>query len=67
MTNWQDLCADLWKSENFGKYIKKSARLAKELLPEVDVQASDLNMAFRIVAYAKQKFYWNGRQSKFMC
>ncbi len=66
MTDWQDLCEDLWKNESFGKYIKKSAKLAKELLPEINIHDNDLDAAYQMVAYVKQKFDWNGRQSKFV-
>lgn len=67
MSTWEDLNKSLIKHVNFGKYIKKSAKIAEKLLEEELVlgDLDEANKVKEIVNYVKSTFSWNGYNSKY--
>ncbi|MBD8388593.1 DUF3857 domain-containing protein [Dysgonomonas sp. BGC7] len=66
MTTWTAMNESFLKNDNLGKYIKKSEKEAKKILPELNITAtSQLDQAKRIVEYVKHNYNWNGRYGKF--
>ncbi|NJN28042.1 MAG: DUF3857 and transglutaminase domain-containing protein [Cyclobacteriaceae bacterium] len=67
MTSWEDMNKELLKHQDFGKHIKKSAGIAKDLLnEELQVEGLDaLGTTKAIVEYVKSAFSWNGNYAKY--
>ena len=67
ISTWPELSKALFKNDNFGKYLKKSSKQAREILQE-DLELSDLDetqMAAKIIEYVKNSFEWNSHNSKY--
>lgn len=67
MSTWEDLNKSLIKQSSFGKYIKKSAKIAEKILEE-ELTLGDLDTEIKvkeIVNYVKSTFSWNGYNSKY--
>lgn len=66
ISTWPALNEALIKHENFGKYIKSSAKIAKKILSEnLKVGGmDDKQKAQKIIEYVKNSFEWNGYYSK---
>ncbi len=67
LSTWEDLNKSLIKSFNFGKYIKKSSKIAGQILEE-ELALDDLdeiNKVKKIVKYVKATMSWNGYNSKY--
>ena len=66
ISTWPSLNKALLKNENFGKYIKTSARLSKKILEGIDLSNLDeQKRAEKIINYVKNNFKWNGFNSKY--
>ena len=67
ISTWPDLNESLLKHEKFGKYLKRSSKIAKKIISE------DLNLgnkdnkqkAEEIINYVKNSFEWNGYYGKY--
>lgn len=67
MTTWEDLNKSLLKHVNFGKYIKKSSKVAEKIIEEelTLIDLDDENKVEEIVNYVKSAYSWNGYNSKY--
>ncbi len=66
MSTWPELCSDLLKHPDFGKYLEASVKEAKTVLPEIGVAGkSDLEKFEAICDYVKFKYIWNKNTSKY--
>lgn len=67
ISTWPELNKALLKNENFGKYLKKAERSAKDILEE-DLNLDGLDehqKAIHIIEYVKNNFEWNNNFSKY--
>lgn len=67
ITTWEELNKSLLKHSDFGKYIKKSTKIAEQILEE-ELILTDLDQASQvkaIVNYVKTAFSWDGYSSKY--
>lgn len=67
MSTWPKLVKDLDEYEDFGRYIDKCRKTARNIL-ETDLDVSGLNTfekARKIIDYVKSGFGWNGYYNKF--
>ncbi len=67
LSTWPKLNKDLLKHEKFGKYLNNCSRYAKEILDKkLKIgRKSDQENSIRIIDYVKNKFTWNGSDSKY--
>ncbi|WP_372642257.1 DUF3857 domain-containing protein [Ancylomarina sp.] len=67
ISTWPRLCEDLLDHDKFGKYLKKSGKLAKKILEyEIDItDKNETNIQKAIINYIKTNFDWNGVNSKY--
>ncbi len=67
MTTWEDLNKSLLKHSNFGKYMKKSSKIAEQIFEaELNLESIDEeNKVKEIVNYVKSAYSWNGYNSKY--
>jgi len=67
MSTWPKLCKDLMDHVDFGKYLKKSGKIAKSILEnEIDItDKNETNSQKAIINYIKSNFDWNGVNSKY--
>ncbi|MBI6121167.1 DUF3857 domain-containing protein [Salegentibacter maritimus] len=67
ISTWPELNESLLKNEKFGKYIKKSSRLAKKiLLEEINFTGNTSSQKAKdIIEYVKNNFEWNGEYGKY--
>jgi hypothetical protein len=64
VTTWPKLIEDLLKSDDFGKYIKKSEKEAKEFLQADSLAVKNTSEKFEYVMNkVKSSFNWNQRRS----
>lgn len=67
ISTWSELNEALMKHENFGKYLKKSSKIAKKVLSE-ELKPGNKNLtgkAQQIIDYVKSSFEWNGSYGKY--
>ncbi len=67
MTNWKDLRKEYLSDEKFGRYIKKSRKLAQKILEStlVFTEETPAEKIQKIVEFAKTEFKWNEYYGKF--
>ncbi|WP_420575675.1 DUF3857 domain-containing protein [Ekhidna sp.] len=67
ISTWPELNDDLLKHEDFGRYLKKSGRAARNIIDgEIDLTGLESSAkAEKIITYVKEKFEWNGNYSKY--
>jgi len=67
VSTWLKLCEDLMDHVKFGKYLKKSGKIAKNILEnEIDItDKNETNLQKAIINYIKTNFNWNGVNSKY--
>lgn len=65
-TTWPDLIKDMLKDDNFGKYIRKSEKLAGDLLDLKSFEAKSPDQRFdTIMSYVKANYSWNKVNAKY--
>lgn len=67
ISTWPELNESLLKHENFGKYVNKSSRYAKNVLSEnLNLTGlDDTKKSIKIIEYVKNSYEWNGYYSKY--
>ena len=67
MTTWEKLNSELNKHENFGKYLKKSEKVAREIFENgyVPKGKNELERARDIINFVKKTFSWTGYYGKY--
>lgn len=66
MSTWPDLCNELLKHSNYGKYIKSAQKEAKKILPTLNLdEKSEVDKIRAITEYVKNNYSWNGFYGKF--
>ncbi|HCO66592.1 MAG TPA: DUF3857 domain-containing protein [Dysgonomonas sp.] len=66
LSTWPDMCDDLLKDDDFGKYMRNAEKEAKKILPALNLsQKSPLEQAIGITTYVKNMYKWNGFYGKY--
>lgn len=66
ISTWPELIKELEKSDSFGKYVKKSKKMASKLLSldEMDYKSEEEKFDC-ILNYVKENYNWNNRNSRY--
>lgn len=66
ITTWKDMCTDLLKNGDFGKYVQKSEKLAPKLFNVEHIKLKNEKEKFNIVLdYVKGNYNWNNFYGKY--
>lgn len=66
MTTWSAMSDDFLKDESFGKYISKTEKEAKKILPTLDIEGKEpIKQVEAIASYVKLNYNWNGFYGKY--
>lgn len=66
ITTWEELNKELLKDSDFGKYIKKSEKMATKVIGEKLMEGKSKREKFDIIMdYVKQNYNWNGMNGKY--
>jgi len=67
ISTWPELNGSLLKHEKFGKYLKSSSKIAKNILLEkLSLESkNEQEKAKKIIEYVKNNFEWNGYRGKY--
>lgn len=66
LSTWDELNRELTKLADFGKYVKKSEKLAPEQISLIELRKLTENERFNaVIDFVKSNFSWNGITSKF--
>ena len=63
-TTWEEIIKDLLKHDNFGKYVKKSEKIASKILDFKDVSSEEEKFNY-VLDYVKANYNWNKRNSEY--
>ncbi|MDR3327751.1 MAG: DUF3858 domain-containing protein [Prevotellaceae bacterium] len=67
MSTWKDLCNDFLKYDDFGKYIKRAEKEAKNILPTLNLTGQNQEQTLKtLVNYVKSNYSWNGVYGKYI-
>jgi hypothetical protein len=66
MTTWPEMIKGLIKHDDFGKYIKRSEKLASKALDQMQLEGLSEKEKFNsVMDYVKETFKWNDMHSKY--
>jgi hypothetical protein len=66
MTTWPKMISELYKSPNFGKYLKSCKSESKKVIQEKFPQsANNVETLKNLVNYVKENYNWDGRNGQF--
>lgn len=65
MKTWKQLIEELIDNDNFGKYVKKSERLADDIFKDTLSKKSAVEKYNAVLSYVKKSYSWNKHYGKY--